>query len=161
MAASGPSPSSFVMGRTLPKTRMFPWRREAGRQPSWGGLKHPAANPTTLWDRSRVPAVPPQGHRTPHTFEPHQLVVTLLAELQLPPVLAQQLPVGAVHLLDGLADLGTAETRGSASPQHLHLHGGCWVVVLGGSPRPWRCAGSPGEAGGSRGPGASGCCSRG
>lgn len=27
LVASGPSPSSFVMGRTRPKTRMFPWRR--------------------------------------------------------------------------------------------------------------------------------------
>lgn len=27
LAASAPSPSSFVMGRTRPKTRMFPWRR--------------------------------------------------------------------------------------------------------------------------------------
>lgn len=46
--------------------------------------------------------------------------MTFLAELQLPPVLAQQLPVGAVHLLDGLADLGTVETSGSATPQHFH-----------------------------------------
>lgn len=32
LAASGPSPSSFVMGRTRPKTRMFPWGWEGGMQ---------------------------------------------------------------------------------------------------------------------------------
>lgn len=39
------------------------------------------------------------------TFQPHELVVTLLPQLQLPAVLAQQLLVVAVGLLDGLADL--------------------------------------------------------
>lgn len=39
------------------------------------------------------------------TFQPHELIVALLAQLQLPAVLAQELLVVAVDLLDGLADL--------------------------------------------------------
>lgn len=39
------------------------------------------------------------------TFQPHELVVALLAQLQLTAVLAQQLLVVAVDLLDGLAYL--------------------------------------------------------
>lgn len=39
------------------------------------------------------------------TFQPHELVVALLAQLQFPAVLAQQLLVVAVDFLNGLADL--------------------------------------------------------
>lgn len=40
------------------------------------------------------------------TFQPHELVVTLLAQLELPAILAQQFLVVGVDLLDGLANLG-------------------------------------------------------
>lgn len=41
------------------------------------------------------------------TLQPHQLIMALLAQLQLPAVLAQQLLVVAVDLLNGLANLGS------------------------------------------------------
>lgn len=52
------------------------------------------------------------------TFQPHELVVALLAQLQLPAVLAQQLLVAAVDLLDGLADLvGDVQRRQGPAPR--------------------------------------------
>lgn len=75
--------------------------------PLGGGAEAASAPP---W----CPAVP--AARPRRTFQPHQLVVALLAELQLPAVLAQQLPVGAVHLLNGLSDLGEAQS--SAARPH-------------------------------------------
>lgn len=41
------------------------------------------------------------------TLQPYQLVMAFLAQLQLPAVLAQQLLVVAVNLLNGLANLGS------------------------------------------------------
>jgi len=84
-------------------------------------------------DRSTPSPTPASHGDKPRTFQPHQLVVTLLAELQLPPVLSQQLLVGSVHLLDGLADLrGDGEQRLSdptpASPTDA------WGGSQGGGP---------------------------
>lgn len=44
------------------------------------------------------------------TLQPHQLIVAFLAQLQFPAVLAQQLLIVAVDLLNGLADLGSMHT---------------------------------------------------
>lgn len=41
------------------------------------------------------------------TLQPHQLIVAFLTQLQFPAVLAQQLLVVAINLLDGLANLGS------------------------------------------------------
>ena len=66
---------------------------------------------------------PSAGHPPTHpavTFQPHELVVALFTQLQLPPVLAQQLLVVAVDLFDGLADLvGEGQRRQGASSTHL------------------------------------------
>lgn len=65
LAASGPSPSSFVMGRTRPKTRMFPWRGEAGIQPSntrWAEAS--CSQPNHLMGMLPCPSCPTSG--TPH-----------------------------------------------------------------------------------------------
>lgn len=75
-----------------------------------GDMEHPSHSAGVQWGDAQGPA-------PPRTFQPHQLIVTLLAELQLPAVLAQQLPVGAVHLLDGLADLEVGSS-GSVTPPY-------------------------------------------
>lgn len=53
------------------------------------------------------------------TFQPHQLVVTFLAELQLLSVFSQQLQVGAAHFFNGLVNLGRKRSciRGFCVPQ--------------------------------------------
>lgn len=62
LAASGPSPSSFVMGRTRPKTRMFPWRREAGSQPSnTGWAEASCSQPNHLMGTLPCPFCPASG----------------------------------------------------------------------------------------------------
>lgn len=55
------------------------------------------------------------------TFQPHELIVALLTQLQLPAVLAQELLVVAVDLLDGLADLAGGRTvlSGAGPPTRL------------------------------------------
>lgn len=89
--------------------------------------------------RSRVPA--PACPAPPVTFQPHELVVALLAQLQLPAVLAQQLLVAAVDLLDGLADLvGDVQRRQGPAPRPP----GARQAALGALPPPcaesWTCA---------------------
>ena len=66
---------------------------------------------------------PSAGHPLTHTavtFQPHELIVALFTQLQLPAVLAQQFLVVAIDLLDGLANLvGEGQCHQGASSTHL------------------------------------------